>query len=100
MKDLERLSRELIDKGLLVEAGFVSLRIAAMSPAAPQLQIDEMRLAFFAGAQHVFTSIMTMLDPGEEPTDNDVRRMSLIDNELQAFIREYRLKYLSTEGRA
>lgn len=98
--DLERLSRELTDAGKLIEAGWVGLRIAAIDPAAPDDQLREMRMAFFAGAQHLFHSIMTILEPGEEPTDKDLDRMSLIETELRAFIRDFEMRYCKTEGTA
>lgn len=97
---LERLSRELTDQGKLVEAGWVGLRLAAIPLDASALQLDEMRNAFFAGAQHVFHSIMTILDPGEEPTDADLLRMELIDQELRSFIQQYELKHFKAEGSA
>jgi len=97
---LERLSRELTDKGKLIEAGWVGLRIAAIPLDAGATQLEEMRTAFFAGAQHVFGSIMTMLDPGDEPTDDDLRRMDLIDKELRSFIEQYKLKHFNAEGSA
>lgn len=99
---LERLSRELVDEGKLIEAGWVSLRITALPADAPAVQLEEMRNAFFAGAQHLFTSIMAFLDvaAGDEPTEDDLRRMTLIDAELQAFINDYSLRRLPSEGRA
>jgi len=54
---------------------------------------------FFAGAQHLFSSIVTILDPGEEPTDAGIHKMDLIDRELQKFAREFELK-VATEGSA
>lgn len=57
---LERLSRELTDKGKLIEAGWIGLRIACDLEDAPKVQLEEMRNAFFAGAQHLFSSIMTI----------------------------------------
>ena len=45
--------------------------------------------AFFGGAQHLFGSIMSILDPGHEPTERDMRRMDLIAHELEAFIHEF-----------
>lgn len=84
---LERLSRELVDQGKLMEAGWVGLRLAAVPDDAPKVQLQEMRMAFFAGAQHLFSSIMGVLDAGEEPTEADLRRMELIDAELRAFVR-------------
>ena len=97
---LERLTRDLTDKGKLIEAGWVGLRIATDLIDAPPVQLDEMRNAFFAGAQHVFHSIMTILEPGEEPTDNDLKRMDLINADLTAFIRDYELRHFPTKGQA
>lgn len=100
MIDLEALSKRLVDEGRLIEAGWISLRIAAIPPEASQIQIDEMRNAFFAGAQHLYGSIMTILDPGEEPTDADLARMEKIDDELRAFIDDYQARFVTTEGSA
>jgi hypothetical protein len=97
---LERLTRELADSGKLIEAGWVGLRIACELEDAPAIQLEEMRNAFFAGAQHLFGSIMTVLDPGSGPTDKDLERMDLIDRELRDFINDFSMRRLPTEGRA
>ena len=97
---LERLTRELADSGKLIEAGWVGLRIACELEDAPAIQLEEMRNAFFAGAQHLFGSIMTVLDPGSGPTDKDLERMDLIDRELREFINDFSMRRLPTEGRA
>jgi hypothetical protein len=96
---VEKLTKDLTDKGLLIEAGFVSLRHTAMAKDAPAEQVDEMRIAFFAGAQHLFGSIMSILDPGEEPTLADLQRMDLIQRELDRFIKDYSARHGLTEGR-
>lgn len=92
---LDQICRKLTDEGKLIEAGFMGLRLS-IPDDAPQVQIKEMRYAFFAGAQHLFASIMGILEPGAEPTDNDLRRLSLISEELDEFVRklkqEQRLK--------
>ena len=97
---LERLSRELTDNGKLIEAGWLGLRIACELENAPAIQLEEMRNAFFAGAQHLFSSIMTILEPGAEPTDKDLERFDLIDKELRSFINDFSIRRLPTEGRA
>lgn len=98
---LERLARDLTDKGKLIEAGWVSLRIAAVPLDASPTQLEEMRNAFFAGAQHLFSSIMTVLDPeGEEPTEADMLRMAMIQNELDNFIQAFELKHFPAKGSA
>ena len=99
-RDAEKISRELADGGRIIEAGWVGLRELAIPNTAPQTQIDEMRTAFFAGAQHLFASIMTILEPDAEPTEKDLERMSLIHAELEQFRAEFELKHLPTKGRA
>lgn len=98
---LERLTRELVDAGLLVEAGWIGLRIACDLHDAPKQQLDDMRNAFFAGAQHVFHSITGgLLEPGEEPTATDLKRMDNIDQELRRFIDDFEKRKLPTMGNA
>jgi hypothetical protein len=97
---LERLSRELTDQGKLIEAGWVGLQLAAIDSNASATQLTEMRIAFFAGAQHLFSSIMAILDPGKEPTEKDLARMDLIDRELKEFITDSEMRYIPTKGSA
>jgi hypothetical protein len=97
---LELLSRRLADEGKLIEAGWLSLRATTMRHDAPPLRLEEMRMAFMAGAQHLFSSIMTILDPGIEETDGDLRRMDLIHAELEAFGKELELKLARAKGNA
>lgn len=97
---LERLTKDLTDSGKLIEAGWVGMRLACNLIDAPPDQLREMRMAFFAGAQHLLASIMTFLDPGDEPTDADLRRMELISAELQGFIDDFVAKHVSTQGEA
>jgi hypothetical protein len=86
-KLLGELSKRLTDQGKLIEAGWVGCRIAWVPKDAPEVQIVEMRRAYMAGAQHLFASIMGILDPGAEPTEKDLQRMQLIHEELEAFRR-------------
>ena len=90
---MEAITRELIDEGRIIEAGFASYKIAVMNPNAGTDQIIETRRAFFAGAQHLFASIMSILEPGSEPTDNDMHRITQIHEELNRFIVELKSKY-------
>ena len=94
----EELTRQLTDAGRLVELGWKSYELFIVPRNASTAQLYETRQAFFAGAQHVFASIMTMLDPGEEPTDADLSRMSKIADELETFRREIELRVTPTKG--
>ena len=96
----DALVKGFIERGKLIEAGFASLRVFVIAPDAPQDQVDEMRMAFMAGAQHLLGSIMNVLDPGEEPSEADMKRMSLIGDELEAYGEELKLRTTRTEGSA
>lgn len=95
---LEKLSRDLTDRGMLVEAGWIGLRIACMAEDAPEDQLREMKMAFMAGALHLFSSIMTIMEAGDEPTASDMRRMDLIDRELRTFGEQFALNHTPTTG--
>jgi hypothetical protein len=83
---LIELTKKLAEEGKLIEAGWVGLLQAAIPADAPPIQVREMRMAFMAGAQHLFSSIMVVLEPGaEEATEADLKRMDLIAAELTAF---------------
>lgn len=83
----DRLTKEFVDQGKIIEAGWVGLRLMLCLENAPEAQQREMRKAFMAGAQHLFASVMVMLDPGSEATERDLMRMELIHQELEAFRR-------------
>jgi hypothetical protein len=87
------ISKRLIAEGKLIEAGFASLRLLAMDKNAPPDQVREMRAAFFAGAQHLFGTIATVLDPGQEPTEADLKTMDQIHGELAAFMDDFETQH-------
>jgi hypothetical protein len=82
---VDELTRGLMDKGLIIAAGWIAYRHAKDAGCN---QLDDVRVAYFAGAQHLWASIMTGLEEGEEATPGDVKRMDLIGDELEAFAAE------------
>jgi hypothetical protein len=97
-ESIEQLTKKLADEGKLIEAGWLGLRLSVLPPTASPVQIIEMRKAFFAGAQHVFASLMELMgDDGGEPTAEDLHRLDLICDELSAFFVE--LKRENERGR-
>jgi hypothetical protein len=83
------VEKKLIDEGLLIEAGWQGLRLAAIPPDAPDIQLEEMRNAFFAGAQHLYVTLLRVMEDGEDATATDLARMGKIDDELQRFHGEF-----------
>jgi hypothetical protein len=95
---LIRLQRELAKESLLVEAGWIMLRVAGFGEDTTPEQLRDLRMAFFAGAHHLFGSIMAIMDSGEEPTDADLLRMDKINAELSAFENQLKLRVTGTSS--
>lgn len=78
-----------------IEAGWDSYR--RLLPAdAGEVQVNETRQAFYAGAAILFRTIMVTLDPETEPTEADLARMAELQAELDAFGQELDVRYLKT----
>jgi hypothetical protein len=90
---LIRLTKELTNQGKLIEAGWVGFRLAAIRNGTPPGPLEDMHNAFMAGAAHLFSSIVSTLDPGEEPSDADLARLDNIHRELEAWEAEFKRKH-------
>lgn len=91
--------KQAADEGKLIEVGFLALR-AAMLPGASEAAVAAARRIYMHGAQHLFATILAVLDPGRDPTDADLNRMSLVDAELRAFAQQEELRAARPEGSA
>lgn len=96
----DALAKKLADQGKLLEAGFLAMRATIIPAGASEGQVSDMRIAYMGGAQHLFATMMAMLDPESGPTANDLRRMSLISDELRAFEGELKLRAAQAGGSA
>lgn len=81
----DEIAKKLTDEGKLIEAGWATMNALVLPADAPPVQRSEMRKAFFMGAQHLYASIMAIMDADRDPTAQDLKRMGLIHNELEAF---------------
>jgi hypothetical protein len=97
---LEKLHRDLVDEEKLIEAGWIGMRISCVPEDASEVQISEMRTAFFAGALHLFSSMMQIMEADAEPTAKDLKRMDQIDAELRRFASEFELRITPAQGRS
>jgi hypothetical protein len=88
------MAENLVREGRLIEAGWVGLEMTM--PQSSMAWRNDMRTAFFAGAQHIFESIRTAAC---NPNSNEVQ-IAAIDLELKAFITEHRLRYEPAAGNA
>jgi hypothetical protein len=95
---IEKILAEWADKGKIVEGGWHAFVMSSRRADLSGVQLSEMRKAYMLGAQHLFSCIMTILDPGEEPTERDLKRMDLIHNELEEFRRSLTASSNRTPG--
>lgn len=92
-KQLDSIAKRLTDQGQPVAAGFVMAQMSGIVPAeATPEQVEQLRLMFMSGAQHLWGMIFSFLEAGSEETPNDMRRMSIVDSELTAFYNEMAAK--------
>lgn len=87
---IEQLTRMLADKGKLVAVGWLSLSAKVIDRSTPTRTAQKLHDAYFAGAQHVFASMMMMLEAGEEATEKDLDRMAALNKELQDWADDYK----------
>ncbi|OAI30523.1 hypothetical protein A1351_22795 [Methylosinus sp. R-45379] len=71
------MTHKLANEGKLLEGG-VAAFVRAEKIALSHPALATFRDAYMAGAEHLWTSIMIILDPGAEPTDDDLRRAEAI----------------------
>ena len=83
-----KLTKDLANQGKIIQGGWRAYELMVLPEKAGATQRRETRLAFFGGAQHLWASIIVSLDPGTEETPMDLRRMDLIQKELDDFILE------------
>jgi hypothetical protein len=101
---VDELSKALADRGQLVDIGWKAYRTVMLARHAQSAEMEEQfRYAYFSGAQHLFASIMAVMDSDREPTARDLERMSKISDELEGFARElegYIALHMKTAGNA
>jgi hypothetical protein len=89
-KEIEKI---MVDQGKIIEGGWAGFKSIYLPNVENPNQINDMRVAFFAGCAHLFNSMMSVMDSGEEPTDKDMKRMSMIHAELADFERQFKSKH-------
>lgn len=91
-KMADMILKDLSDRGQVVEGGWRAYELLCGLQNVSSTQRNECRKAFFFGAGHVFTSMITMMEPGTEPTDKDMERMNKLNSELEIFMQPFKKK--------
>jgi hypothetical protein len=95
----EKLVKDLADRGLLIAAGWQTYRLLCLKLPAHE-PADALHEAFMAGAEHVFASMMNMMEEDREPTAADMHRMTQLHEELEPVRATLKLKYNRAMGSA
>lgn len=90
----------VVKDGKLIETGFQDLLAMAYSKDLPEPQITQMRNLFFAGAKFLFSSLISMMSEGSEPTQKDMDKIELVQAELDEFIANFELQNTDAKGSA
>lgn len=73
-----------------IERGWDNYRCNVIPADAPQVQVEETRNGFYAGAWCFFSALLNDLDEGTEATTADGKLLAELHEELQAFARSKR----------
>jgi hypothetical protein len=84
------ISKKFVEKGKFVEAGFVALCIISLPRNATSQQMAAWRVAYFAGAQHIFALLELLDHDDEEATPADLKMLDSVHTELEAFADSFR----------
>ena len=68
-----------------LETEWASYRTAVVPKDAGEIQVEETRRAFYAGAAALYSVVMRMLEPGAEATEQDLANMVELNAELLEF---------------
>lgn len=69
----------------LIAEAWRDFEIQVIPLNAPEIQRTECRRAFYAGAIAMFGGIVNMLEPGQEATEADLKKMDAIQAEINQY---------------
>jgi hypothetical protein len=91
------ITKEAMDKGCIIEFGWLLFAKLVYPQGINKDQHDQLRDAFFAGATHLFGSLMEGLDEGDDATSADEKRLDLIAAEILLFREHLKMRYHLTD---
>jgi hypothetical protein len=96
--ELLKLQREWADKGQVIAGGAAMFEALFLTGGTLEAQRNDMRVAFTAGAEYIFSTMMSIMDGGDEMSDKDLSRMDAIHKEVEVF-REFMRAHIAATGR-
>lgn len=68
----------------MIEGEWKAFCLACFGDISEQQYID-LRRTFYGGASALFFIFMSVLEPGEEPTEGDLEKITALQNEILSF---------------
>ena len=94
------ITKRFTDEGQLIAAGWAAFQCLVASKHQHIPAHQQIRLAYLSGAQHLWGSIFANLDPDEEPTEQDMRRMAMVEQEMERIYGELQDFFMPAKGRS
>lgn len=83
----DQIAGNMMDSKTPVEDAWNLLRALVLNPDTTVGQMQDLKFCFFSGAQHLYATVLSALSPGQENTDQDLRRMQHLHDELDSWQR-------------
>jgi hypothetical protein len=97
-EELNATIKKALGEGKLVELGWETVETLCLENAS-DVQIREMRKAFYMGAYHLYSMLMNISH--SDPEANIQHPMDSISKELTNFMQQFKLEHsMKTEGNA
>lgn len=74
----------------MIQAAWRSYVAEVLPPDCSAIQLCETRRAFYAGAQALFGGLLSRFTEDREPTEEDLKLMDQVNEELKAFAHDLR----------
>ena len=67
----DMIAKGLVERGQLIAGGWRAALLVMGWDTKPRAEQEALRIAYFSGAQHLFGSMMAIMDEDREPTEAD-----------------------------
>jgi len=85
MKKVDEVERFFATAGQHIRGGWEGFCLMVLNEDAPNIQVQEMKMAFFAGAAFLFHKITNEVSPDDEITPDDLKLMTQLEDEIQEY---------------
>lgn len=98
---VKAIVEKIADEGRIIRDGWEAFYIQTIPGDTPISEVAAMRYAYLAGAQHLWGAINAFIDlTNKEAAELSMRRLQLVEAELQGVAQELALRYAEPQGQS